>query len=116
MARFIIADLTDPEASRTSWRSSSPPPLSPFKPILLEGQTNTRCSMDLKRRHHWVLEPYRYDSPEQLMADLGERVIGPAETKALELCGVKPETKGSVANGRLCAFCTPVPKWRIYWL
>ena len=41
--------------------------------------------MDLKRRHHWVLEPYRYASPERLMADLGERVIGPAESKAREV-------------------------------
>jgi hypothetical protein len=30
-------------------------------------------------------QPYRYGSPEQLIADLGERVIGPAEAKAKEL-------------------------------
>jgi hypothetical protein len=46
--------------------------------------------VDLKKRHHWVLEPYRYASPERLMADLTERVIVPA--KALELRRVSPPT------------------------
>ena len=48
--------------------------------------------VDLKRRYHWVLEPYRYASPERLIADLSERVIVPAEAKAHELRGVSPPT------------------------
>jgi hypothetical protein len=48
---------------------------------------------DLKRRHPWVLEPYSYASPEQLIANLSERVITPAEAKARELRGVSPPTR-----------------------
>jgi hypothetical protein len=48
--------------------------------------------VDLRSRHHWVLEPYSYASPERLIADLSERVIAPAEAKAQELRGVPPPT------------------------
>jgi hypothetical protein len=48
--------------------------------------------VDLTRRHHWLLEPYRYASPERLIADLSERVIVPAEAKVRELRGVPPPT------------------------
>jgi len=41
----------------------------------------------LRRRHHWVLTTHRYDSQEQLIADLGEKVIRPAELKVLDLQG-----------------------------
>jgi hypothetical protein len=48
--------------------------------------------VDLKRRYHWVLEPYCYASGERLIADLSERVIIPAEAKARELRAVSPPT------------------------
>jgi hypothetical protein len=37
---------------------------------------------DLRRRHHWVLTTYRYDSQMQLIADLGERVIRPQNSRS----------------------------------
>ncbi len=49
--------------------------------------------VDLKRRYHWVLEPYCYASRERLIANLGEQVIRPAEAKARELRGVLPPTR-----------------------
>jgi hypothetical protein len=45
--------------------------------------------VDLKRRHHWVLEPYCYASPEPLITDLSALIV-PAEAKALELRGLSP--------------------------
>jgi hypothetical protein len=48
--------------------------------------------VDLKKRYHWMLEPYRYAFPERLIADLSEQVIIPAEAKARELRGVAPPT------------------------
>jgi hypothetical protein len=44
-------------------------------------------SVDLGRRYRWVLPTHNHDRPERLIADLGERVIRPAETKVLELRG-----------------------------
>jgi hypothetical protein len=37
---------------------------------------------DLWRRHHWVLTTHRYDSQKQLIADLDEKVIRPAESRS----------------------------------
>jgi hypothetical protein len=37
------------------------------------------------RRYPWMLPTHVYASPERLITDLGERVIGPAEAKAMEL-------------------------------
>ena len=42
---------------------------------------------DFFRRYPWVLKVHRYDSQQQLMTDLEERVIRRAEAKVLELRG-----------------------------
>ncbi len=39
------------------------------------------------RRYPWVLEMYLYDSPDDLIGALGEKIINPAERKAKELMG-----------------------------
>ena len=43
--------------------------------------------VDLGRRYRWVLPTHHYDDPERLIANLGEWVIRPAETKVPELPG-----------------------------
>jgi hypothetical protein len=67
-----------------------PATVVPVQPVLLEGQREYAMFVDLKTRYRWVLEPYRYASPEQLIADLSEQVIVPGEAKARELRGVSP--------------------------
>jgi hypothetical protein len=90
MARFVFADLTDPSSVPHELAMVVPGTVVPVQPVLLEGQPEYAMFVDLKRRYHWVLEPYRYASPERLIADLGERVIGPAEGKAQALRAVSP--------------------------
>jgi hypothetical protein len=85
MARFVVADLTDPSSVPHELAMVVPGTVVPVQPILLEGQPEYAIFVDLRRRYRWVLEPYRYASPERLIADLGERVIDPAEAKAREL-------------------------------
>ena len=92
MARFIIADVTDPSSVPHELAMVVPGIPVAVQPVLLEGQREYAMFVNLGRRHHWVLEPYRYASPEQLMTELSERVIAPAEAKALELRGVAPPT------------------------
>jgi uncharacterized protein YjbI with pentapeptide repeats len=92
MARFVIADLTDPSSVPHELAMVVPGTPVPVQPILLEGQREYAMFADLKTRYRWVLEPYTYASPKQLMADLSKRVIVPAEAKALELRGVAPPT------------------------
>jgi hypothetical protein len=43
-----------------------------------------------RRSFPWFLKVYRYDTPDQLLADLNERVIRPAEAKVLKLQRTTP--------------------------
>jgi hypothetical protein len=90
MARFIIADLTDPSSVPHELAMVVPGTPVAVQPVLLEGQREYAMFVDLRIRHHWVLDPYRYASPDRLIADLREHVIVPAEAKARELRGVCP--------------------------
>ena len=85
LARFIIADLTDPSSVPHELATVVPGTVVPVQAIILEGQREYAMFVDLKTRYHWVLEPHRYRSQELLISQLGERVIGPAEGKAEEL-------------------------------
>jgi hypothetical protein len=91
MARFVIADVTDPSSVPHELAMVVPTTRVPVQPVLLEGQREYAMFADL-RLYPWVLEPYRYASPERLITDLRERVILPAEAKARELRGVSPPT------------------------
>jgi Pentapeptide repeats (8 copies) len=92
MARFVIADLTDPSSVPHELATVAPGIVVPVQPVLLEGQHEYAMFVDLKRRYHWVLEPHLYASRERLIADLSEHVIRPAAAKAEELRGVPPAT------------------------
>jgi uncharacterized protein YjbI with pentapeptide repeats len=85
MARFIIADLTDPSSVPHELATIVPGTVVPVQAILVEGQREYAMFADVKRRYHWVLEPYQYQSKELLITHLNERVIAPAESKAKEL-------------------------------
>jgi hypothetical protein len=87
LARFIIADLTDPSSIPYELATVVPTTPVPVQPILLSGSSEFAMFQDLRRRHRWVLTTHRYDSQEQLIADLGEKVIRPAELKVLDLQG-----------------------------
>ena len=85
LARFIIADLTDPSSVPHELAMVVPGTVVPVQTILLKGQPEYAMFGDLKARYHWVLEPHQYESQELLLTQLRERVIGPAEAKANEL-------------------------------
>jgi uncharacterized protein YjbI with pentapeptide repeats len=87
LARFIIADLTDPSSIPYEVATVVPTTPVPIQPILLSGSSEFAMFQDLRRRHHWVLTTHHYASQEQLIADLGEKVIRPAELKVLDLRG-----------------------------
>jgi uncharacterized protein YjbI with pentapeptide repeats len=87
LARFIIADLTDPSSIPYELATVVPSTPVPVQPILLSGSSEFAMFRDLRRRHHWVLTTHRYTSQEQLIVDLDEKVIRPAELKVLNLQG-----------------------------
>jgi len=84
-ARFIIADLTDPSSVPHELATVVPGTVVPVQAIILKGQREYAMFPDLMRRHHCVLEPHQYKSKKLLIAQLGKRVIAPAEAKAKEL-------------------------------
>jgi uncharacterized protein YjbI with pentapeptide repeats len=79
MARFVVADITDAKSIPQELAVIVPDlPSVPVQPLLLEGSAEYSM-FEHFRRYPWVLETYRYPSSERLIADLGERVIDPAE-------------------------------------
>jgi hypothetical protein len=81
MARFIIADLTDPRSIVQELQAIIPSVRVPIQPLLLEGSSLYSMFKDFDPQDfHWVLPVYQYKEPEQLLASLAQ-VIAPAEEK-----------------------------------
>jgi hypothetical protein len=86
MARFIIADLTDPSSIPQELQAIIPSVRVPVQPLLLEGSSLYSMFKDFDPQDfHWVLPVYQYKEPEQLLATLAEKVIAPAEGKVKAL-------------------------------
>jgi hypothetical protein len=86
LACFVVADLTDAKSVLQELQEVVPAnPSVPVQPIILSVQEEPGM-FDHLRRFPWVLKAIRYNTPQQLIADLGE-VIRPAEAKVLELRG-----------------------------
>ena len=85
MARFIIADLTDPSSIPKELEAIVPDLAVPVQP-LLEGSSRPYAMFKDYWKYDWVLPVYRYEGLEPLLATLAEKVIAPAEgkVKALE--------------------------------
>jgi hypothetical protein len=85
MARFIVADLTDPSSIPKELEAIVPDLAVPVQP-LLEGASRPYAMFKDYWKYDWVLPVYRYEGLEPLLATLAEKVIVPAEgkVKALE--------------------------------
>lgn len=84
MARFIIADITDPRAVPVELERITPGLPSIPVAILIQRSSDEYALFDHIRRYSWVLEPYRYEDQAQLIASIGEKIIAPAEMKVIE--------------------------------
>jgi uncharacterized protein YjbI with pentapeptide repeats len=85
LARFVLADLTDPKSLPQELQAVVPDLAVPFAPILQRGQEPYSMFADLHRKYHWLLDVHYYDDQDALLADLQAAVIEPAERKAHEL-------------------------------
>jgi uncharacterized protein YjbI with pentapeptide repeats len=85
MARFVIADITDAKSIPAELERIVPGlPSVPVQPLIATSDYEYALFEHI-RRYPWVLDTYQYDSPENLLDSLKERVIDPAESKAKEL-------------------------------
>ena len=87
MARFVIADITDPRSIPQELMAIVPNlPSVPVQPLLLASQ-HEYGMFEHFRQYPWVLKPFLYKSQKRLLAELEKRVIAPAEAKAKQQTG-----------------------------
>ena len=85
LARFIIADLTDPRSIPQELTAIIPNlPSVPVQP-LLQSESTVYGMFEHWQRYAWVLPIQTYDNSDDLLASLGDKVIAPAEAKANEM-------------------------------
>jgi uncharacterized protein YjbI with pentapeptide repeats len=84
LSRFIIADITDAKSIPQELQRVIPDlPSLPVQPLILSSEYEYGMFVDFLN-YPWVLAPYRYDSLEDLLSSLEERVIAPAAARAAE--------------------------------
>jgi uncharacterized protein YjbI with pentapeptide repeats len=90
LARFIIADLTEPNSIPHEVATIIPQCKVPVQPLLIQSASIREYSMfrDLML-YPWVLPTFRYQDIMSLLSSLKEHVIFPAEQKAQELAKLK---------------------------
>lgn len=85
LSRFVIADITDAKGIPQELQAIVPNLLSvPIQPIILAAQREY-AMFEHFRRYPSVLPLHEYDNQDQLIAELPEKVIEPAERKVIEL-------------------------------
>lgn len=85
LARFVIADVTDPKIVLEEIPHIAEIAV-PIIPLLSEGSGDEPVTIkNLRINHFSILGTYRYKNRDDLLASLKEKVIDPAETKVKEL-------------------------------
>ena len=85
MARFIIADLTDPSSIPKELEAIVPTLAVPVQPLLEGGVGRPYAMFRDYWKYDWVLPVHRYEGLEPLLATLAQAVIKPAEAKVRAL-------------------------------
>jgi uncharacterized protein YjbI with pentapeptide repeats len=85
LARFVVADISDAKSIPQELMRIVPGlPSVPVQPLIQSSRAEYGMFRDF-RDYPWVLEPYVYDDPSQLLAALEQQVIRPAAEKADEI-------------------------------
>ncbi len=87
MARFIVADITDPASIPQELQAIVTDVQVPVQPIIAEGVKPYAMFADF-RRYPWMLKEYCYSDLDSLIAAIGNEIIAPAEAKVKELRGL----------------------------
>lgn len=88
LAKFVIADLTNPSSVPHEVMAIAPHCIVPIQPIFHpDDVTKYEYAMfrDLQQRYHWVLPTHHYQDLNDLLSSLQAKAIVPAEQKAREL-------------------------------
>ena len=85
MSCFVIADITNPRSAPLELQATVPDYMTPFVPILQEGESAFSMFANLQTKYDWVLDSLAYDSPQSLIDVFDDAVIDPALRKRDEL-------------------------------
>lgn len=86
MARFVIADFTDPKIVLQEAQHIISNIAIPFAPIFLNGSGNEPVTLyDLRKGRTTVLDTFSYNDTKHLLENLYQRIIEPAEVLARKL-------------------------------
>jgi len=85
MARFVIADLSDPRSVQQELTLIAPQVMVAIRPIIVAGQQPWSMFGDLQRRSRGLLPVHEYRDIEDLIQGLQSHVIAPAEARRREL-------------------------------
>ena len=97
LARFIVADITDPKSIPQELVSIAETlPSVPIQPLLQCGGEPWGMYDHIKR-YPWVLRIHKYSGLDDLLASLEHKVIAPAEARARKLARGKFKGKTSGA-------------------
>lgn len=89
---FIIADITNPKSSPLELQATIPNYMTPFVPIIQEGERPFSMFTDLQNRYHdWVLDTLFYDTPSNLINGLEQAIVQPALARQAELTLIKAQ-------------------------
>lgn len=84
LARFVIADLTEPSSIPQELQAIAPDVQVPIRLVIADGHQPYAMSRDLAK-FDWVIKPYRYRDRQHLLDTLGSEVIDVAEAKRAEI-------------------------------
>ena len=87
MARFVVADISDAKSVSQELRAIVPDLPSVPVQLIIPAMQEEPGMFDFYRNFRSFLKVHRYAGQEQLIIELGEKVIRPAELKALDLQG-----------------------------
>ena len=92
LARFVIADVTDPKSVPLELQATVPEIMVPFQ-VVIEGKEKPFAMLqDLWQQHgDRVLKPLYYSSLDALVGVLDEKIIRPAEERFADLLARKAE-------------------------
>lgn len=84
MARFIIADVTEPSSIPQELQAIVPHVMVPVCPLLAKGFRHHAMLPDFTP-YPWMLKIYHYNDRDHLLATIQDKVIAPAEAKVKDI-------------------------------
>src|SRR5215208_527462 len=86
LARFVIADITQPKAVQDELREIvAKGAIMPIQPLIRGSQRPYSAFGSLRMNRKWILELQRYKNTQDLVASFDEKVVAPAEAMFKEL-------------------------------